>query len=252
MKEFNCNISPKHIYVIINENRNGYKNEILTAFSIKVDDAEVSNNISSCSVETDKSNSNNSVSKKFDIIISSEQWKNIMPVRRLYGRRFKYVLQSDWTNIIAEKVWQQQKFNCTISFKKHVHLSCSAKYYMSIHGSCKECNALILGKIMRRPCDDVNVKIHFTAFNIEEGNHLYEKKRQLRGQRRKIVTKTLIENKMDAMTFRREEAKCLKDFGDVEPSIIPDAAVLRKAKKQSLLEKYGLLEKYDFHMLIRC
>jgi len=40
---------------------------------------------------------------------------------------------------------------------------------------------------------------------------------------------------MDAITFRREDAKCLKDFGDVEPSIIPNAAVLRKAKKQSLL-----------------
>jgi len=240
MKEFNCNISPKHIYVIINENRNGFKDKILTAFNIKVDDAEVSNNISSCSVETAKNNSNNSVSKEFDIIISSEQWKNIMPVRRLYGRRFKYVLQSGWTDIIAEKVWQQQKFSCTISFKKHdVHLSCSARYYISIHGSCKECNALILGKIMRRPCDDVDVKIHFTAFNVEEENHLYEKKRQLRGQRREIVTKTLIENKMDAITFRREEAKRLKDFGDVEPSIIPNAAVLRKAKEQSLLEKHG-------------
>jgi len=70
MKEFNCNISPKHIYVIINENRNGYKDQILTSFSNKVDDAEVSNNIFSCSVE---SNSNNSVSKEFDIIILSEQ-----------------------------------------------------------------------------------------------------------------------------------------------------------------------------------
>jgi len=195
MKEFNCNISPKHIYVIINENRNGYKNKILTAFSINVDDAKVSNNISSCSVETAKSNSNNSVSKEFDIIISSEQWKNIMPVRRLYGRRFKYVLQSGWSDIIANEAWQQQKFNCTISFKKHdVYLSCSARYYVSIRGSCKECNALILGKIMRKPCDDVDVKIHFTAFNIKEGNNLYKKKRQLRDQRRKIVTKTLNEN----------------------------------------------------------
>jgi len=53
---------------------------------------------------------------------------------------------------------------------------------------------------MRRPYDDVDVKIYFTSFNVEEGNHLYEKKRQLRGQRRKIVTKMLIE-KMDANIF---------------------------------------------------
>jgi len=62
----------------------------LTAFNIKVDDAEVLNNLSAPL----KNISSNSVSKKFDIIISSEQWKNIMPVQRLYGRRFKYVLQS--------------------------------------------------------------------------------------------------------------------------------------------------------------
>lgn len=136
-------------------------------------------------------------------------------------------MQRGWTDIIAKKVWQQQKFSCTISFKKHdVHLSSSARYYVSIHAICKECSALILGKIMRRPCDDVDVKIHFTAFNVEEEKHSYEKKRQLKGQRRKIVTKTLIEKKMDAITFRREEAKRLKDFGVVEPSIIPNAAVL--------------------------
>lgn len=45
---------------------------------------------------------------------------------------------------------------------------------------------------------------------------------------------------MDVITFRRQEAKRLKDFGDVEPSIIPNA-VLRKAKEQNLLERYGLL-----------
>jgi len=168
----------------------------LEAFNIKV--AEVSYNASSCSVETIKNDSINSVSKKFDIIISSEQWKSIMPVRKLYGRRFKYVLQSGWTDIVAEKAWQQQKFTCTISFKKHdVHLSCSARYYVSVHGMCKECNTLIVGRIMRKPRDDVDVKIHFTAFNVEEGNHSYKKKRQLRGQRRKIITKTLIERKME-------------------------------------------------------
>lgn len=83
MKEFNCNISPKHVYVIINENRSGFKNKVLTTFNIKVDNTEDSYNVSSYSVETAKNNSINSVSKEFDIIISSEQWKNIMPVRRL-------------------------------------------------------------------------------------------------------------------------------------------------------------------------
>jgi len=35
MKQFNCNISSKCIYVIINENRSEYKNKILKIFNIK-------------------------------------------------------------------------------------------------------------------------------------------------------------------------------------------------------------------------
>lgn len=225
MKKFNCTVTPKHIYVIINQNRGGYKDKILKAFDIKIDD--VSYNISSCSIETRKNDSIISVSKEFDIILSSEQWKGIIPIRKLYGRRFKYVLQSGWTDVIAEKLWQQQKFSCTISFKKHeVSLSSSAKYYIHIHDICKECNALILGKIMSKPCENVDVKIHFTAFDVEEENHSYEKKRQLRGKRRKIVSNILIDKTMDAITFCRLEAKRLKDFGDVEPPIIPNATVL--------------------------
>lgn len=89
-----------------------------------------------------------------------------MPIRRLYGRRNRYVLQSGWTDILAEKAWQQQKFNCTITFKKHDVQSSSAKYYISIYGFCKECNAIIKCKIMHRPRDDIDVKIHFVAFNV--------------------------------------------------------------------------------------
>lgn len=127
MKEFNCNISSKHIYTIINENRlcsensckDRYKDKIKEVFNIK-DDVEVSPNVSYCSVETPKNDSINSISKEFDIIISSDQWKSIMPVRRLYGRRFKHVLQSGWTDVMAEKAWQQQKFNCTAEVQLYI------------------------------------------------------------------------------------------------------------------------------------
>lgn len=179
---------------------------------------------------------------KFDLIISSEQWKTIIPIRKLYGRRYRYVLQKGWTDIIAEKAWQQQKFNCTITFKKHdILLSNSAKYYILIHGTCKECNAIIKGKIMHCPRNNVDVKIHFTTHNITEEKHSYKKKRFLKGKRRQIVTNVLIDKKLDAVTFRRHEAKRLKDFGDVEPSIIPNSAVLLKAKEQALIDRYGFL-----------
>lgn len=236
------NITPKHIYVLINENRNGFKDQILKAFNIDVENIETSYSVLSSSIETITNNSINTVSKEFDLIISSEQWRTIVPIKRLYGRRYKYVLQSGWTDIIAEKAWQQQKLNCTIAFKKHdVHQSSSTKYYIGIHGTCKECNAIVKGKIINRPRDNNNVKIHFVVHNVVEENYSYKKKRPLRGKRHQIVTNTLIDRKLDAVTFRRQEAKRLKSFGDVEPSIIPNAAVIRKAKEHALIERYGFL-----------
>lgn len=161
MLESNHNITPKNIYVIINENRNGYRDKIMKAFNINVQNIDSSYNILSSSTDTVENNFINTLSKEFDIIISAEQWKTIMPVRKLYGRRYKHVLQSGWTDLIAERTWQQQKFSCTIAFKKHdVHESSSAKYYIEMHGVCKECNATIKCKIMHRPCSTVDVKIH--------------------------------------------------------------------------------------------
>lgn len=45
MKESNSYITLKHIYVLINGNRNGYKDKILETFNIKASDKEISNTI---------------------------------------------------------------------------------------------------------------------------------------------------------------------------------------------------------------
>lgn len=178
MKELNNNITPKHIYVLINENRNGFKDQVMKTFGIDGEKIETSYNDSSSNDSCIEANNSIDVfSKKFDLIISSEQWKTIMPIRKIYGRRCRYVLQSGWTDVIVEKAWQQQKINCTIIFKKHdIHESSSAKHYISIHGTCKECKAIMNGKVMHRPRDNVDVKIHCIIYNIVEENHTYKKK----------------------------------------------------------------------------
>lgn len=51
----------------------------------------------------------------------------------------------------------------------------------------------------------------------------------------------LIKERKDAITFRREEAKRLKQFGDNDPPILPSSAVLRKAKEERLLKQHGLV-----------
>lgn len=51
----------------------------------------------------------------------------------------------------------------------------------------------------------------------------------------------MIKQRKEAVIFRREEAKRLKDFGDKSPPILPFSTVLRKAKEERMLKQYGLI-----------
>ncbi|CAH4027630.1 unnamed protein product [Pieris brassicae] len=50
----------------------------------------------------------------------------------------------------------------------------------------------------------------------------------------------LIDAGKDAATWRRNEASRIKKFATNDPPILPTSVVVRKAKEQRLLEKYGL------------
>lgn len=71
--------------------------------------------------------------------------------------------------------------------------------------------------------------------------HTTGKKRQLKGNRRAMIADIMINQRKDAVTFRREEAKRLKEFGSQNPPILPSCAVLRKAKEEKLLKQHGLI-----------
>lgn len=88
------------------------------------------------------------------------------------------------------------------------------------------------------PSDDVDVIIKFIIKNICSLKHTNVKKRHLKGNRRAMVANTMIKERKDAVTFRREEAKRLKDFGDKNPPILPSSAVLRKPKEERLLKQH--------------
>lgn len=62
----------------------------------------------------------------------------------------------------------------------------------------------------------------------------------MRGKRREKVANQLIEQRKDAVTFQRDEAKRMKKFGGKNLPIVPNAATLRKAKEQQLLKLLGL------------
>lgn len=61
----------------------------------------------------------------------------------------------------------------------------------------------------------------------------------MRGARRLHVADFLINGRKDAVAWRRKETGRIK-FGGKNPPILPSNEVVRKAKKQRLLKKYGL------------
>lgn len=141
MRERGFNIIPKHIYVIVNENRNGYKDKLQHHFGIISHETDINEVNKTFYSENNTTITNTSISsvildKNFNLVISAEKWQKIKPVRKIYNNRVYWVLQPGWTDIIAEILWQQQKLDCVIKFKKHnVHLSNEARYYLSFRGN---------------------------------------------------------------------------------------------------------------------
>lgn len=244
MQKRGSNISPKHVYVIVRENRNEYKDLLQQNFNIKPNRSSIvlnSNNSSVDSINTSSSSSAILHSKTFDIVISAEKWQTIKPIKKIYNNRAYWVLQSGWTDVIAERLWQQQKIECVFKFKKHnVHPNNESRYYVFFCGNCIECTAIIECTLLNIPPENIDVIMKCKLKNICYEKHA-NKKRQLKGKRRAIIANMLIKERKDAITFRREEAKRLTQFGDKSPPILPSSTVLRKAKEEKLLKQHGLI-----------
>lgn len=244
MQERGCKITAKHVYVIVRENRNGYRNLLEQHYNIDPDcQFDKQNNTSLSDNTLNASTSSTSLhSKEFQLILSAEKWLSISPVKKIYNDRAYWVLKTGWTDIIAEKLWQQQKLDCVLKFKKHnVYSRTEARCYVSVKGSCVECAANIECTMYKQPENDTDAIFHCNVGSICSAKHSNKKQRQLKGKRRIEVADKLIQQRKDAITFRREEAQRLKEFGDKNPPILPSSAVLRKAKEERLLKQHGLV-----------
>lgn len=150
-------------------------------------------------------------------------------------------MKEGWADVIAERICQQySEIDCVFSFKNNLVTPRSAETYPKFIGYCTECKSKIIGRLENAPMIDVDVIFLCYIENVCPDLHTGKKKRQLRGQRREEVANKLIEQRKDAVTFRREEAKRMKKFGGKDLPIVPSAAVLRKAKEQQLLKIHGL------------
>jgi len=56
--------------------------------------------------------------KVFRLIISEKNWNDIKPVAKIYhNRRYLKLKPGEWSNIFAEKIWEQTKIPCAFTFK---------------------------------------------------------------------------------------------------------------------------------------
>jgi len=92
--------------------------------------------------------------------------------KKLYNKRVYWIMQSGWTDVVAEKLWQQHKLDCVFKFKKHnVHLNNEARCYIFFRGNCIECAATIDCTLFRMPSENTDVIFECVAKNICSTRH---------------------------------------------------------------------------------
>jgi len=245
MLEYNNKISPKHIYQILRADRKKIYTAVLNAFGI-INKSNNSIDTSDYSLtETIKNASENhqklSIEKSFQLVISGDKWNKIKKKVVIYDdRKYTILKPGKWSSLFAEKIYQQAKIECAISFKRaNIYVSGNAKRYAVFNGKCKECNAIIYGSLHKKPqkSNDAIFECKITNF---QPNFIHSEKRQLKGYHREKIATELVDGRKCASEWRREEAIRLMEIGDSVPPIIYNSIVLRKAKQQLLNKRLQL------------
>ncbi|KOB71910.1 Uncharacterized protein OBRU01_12803 [Operophtera brumata] len=218
MAEKGSLITPKHVYTIINNNRAGFRDMILKVFDVQEQVVSICENDGDYSAENRAEDSTDtltsSTSIKFNLVISQEKWQTIAPQEKVYGKRIYWKLRPGWTDVVADALWMQHNLDCVFVFKNHnIFLSAIAKFYLTMEGFCRECNAKILCTILKEPSKNMLLFSNAMLRVLEQ--------RQLRGIQRLEVANFLIDGGKDAVTWRRKEAGRIKKFGDKNPPILP-------------------------------
>jgi len=174
---------------------------------------------------------------KFDVLLTFDEWKKIEPVETIYGDSRNYLmLQSGWTDLLAEKIWIQYRIPCPWAFK---NIKKTATAIVRIKAQCPECNAKLYCTLIEKVTEGKDV-IFKCAIKNANFQYIHSKRRQLRGRRRVQVANTIIDNKIDAISYVRNESKKIIKFGDAYPPILPSTSVLRKAVNEVQDKRLGL------------
>lgn len=228
----NNNLKAKYIYIIIKENRYGVLDKIQKFHNINLPDSSFS---SIASTISDVNTSTRDTTLEFNITFSYRDWISMAPENVSYfdkqqrSRNYCVLRRKVWTDKMYVAIHKATKLPCALVFK--TSKISENGIYLTINGSCKECNYTFLGHVVNKPPPKTDVIIECKISNFDESVR-HEKKRQLKGQRRTKVSKVLAKNHELPCQWRRAEADKLMTLGDSEPPYLPRNTVLRKAKQE--------------------
>lgn len=124
------------------------------------------------------------------------------------------------------------KSSCTFTFKRAKVYPTTVSCFIKIRGFCKECSCQLYSICEQEPETHCPMVLKCVMANTDESLHTGCSKRAMFGSLRAQVTKELCEGKLQPHMWRASEAQKQMDFGDPEPSRLPNLATLRKAKQE--------------------
>lgn len=212
MKSKGSDITPKHVYTILNENRGIFLSEVLRVYNI--DDNKRQNarqgKLTNVSHTDCESQAEQKISSSYKIIVSAEKWKAMKPESLIYGdKRYVVLKKRVWSHIIAEIIYSQTDIPCAITFKSgRVYKRLSAQCYVHVKGHCNECGAVIDGKMFSKPVAHKDCVFEFlvTDFDIKI---IHKRKRPLTGYLRQKIAAHLVDANKPASVWQTEQAKLL-------------------------------------------
>lgn len=141
-------MSKKHIYTHLKQNRCRTLTKIWEYYGVNGPIETEKDK----SFELSDSNIVKDVSHNFQLFIAYEKWRQMKPsAKRLLG--ISYLNFKDpWTSIVADCIWEQQRFLCCFIFKLgRISFTNEAKYYARFKGRCNECRAKLTGRLYNKP-----------------------------------------------------------------------------------------------------
>lgn len=129
-------------------------------------------------------------------------------------------------------IWKAVKIPCTFVFKRAKVYPSVTNNYIEIRGYCKECHGLLDINCDREP--EINSPMVLNCFikNSDDSLHTGSSKHFRSGQLCVQIAKELCEGRMEPHIWRASQAEKLMDFGDPEPSHLPNLATVHKAKQE--------------------